>query len=64
MPIFFMILCWILLFNPDFYKEHWFKFTIFNPSEVTPVKKLLPIMPTDMLNAYDMGVAVEQLDIA
>lgn len=64
MPILFMILCWILLLNPDFYKEHWYKFTIFHPSEVTPVKKLLPIMPTDMLNAYDMGVAVEQLDFA
>ena len=50
--------------HPQFYEDHWFKYTFFDPSNVTPVKKLLPIVPTDMLNAYDMGVACEKLDFA
>lgn len=61
-----MIACWILLTKPEILEEFYFKETLFDPEQFDRgrVTNLLPITPSDMLQAYDFGVICEKIDQA
>lgn len=68
MPLLFMVGCWMLLLRPEKVKEYFppLLLPLLGMSKVFNLSwsKLLPIMPTDMMQSFDMGGILEKISSA
>jgi len=61
-----MFACWAILIAPDFLATYWVQKTIFDIEWLVKntLRRVLPIFPTDTLQAFDFGEMASHIDHA
>jgi hypothetical protein len=66
LPIIFMSMCWTLLMKPELLKTYWIQSTILDIRWLLhrSFRKVLPIFPKNMLEAFDFSTIVRDVEFA
>jgi hypothetical protein len=60
-PVLFVIMCWILYISPELIQKIWIRPIMFDDvhGKENEPKVVEPVIPKNMLDAYDMGVIID-----
>jgi hypothetical protein len=66
LPLLFLVGVWMLSVDPKSFQKHWIDPIMFDVDKMNKdnVVNILPILPEDMLDAYDMGKIVDRIEVA
>jgi len=66
LPLLLTLGAWLILLNKQFLLDNWIPYTIIDIEwfAANTIAKLLPIVPNDLLEAFDMGQIVSRIEDA